>query len=63
VPACGFLGCRGCSGCDPDGSPPGVEESDLERGQRRKREEDALRAANKPTLRVKLGDMLMKIRR
>jgi hypothetical protein len=52
---CGFFNCKGCSGCDPD-----VEENNLKRIQRRRREEDALRAAGKPTMRVKLGDTLTK---
>jgi len=58
--ACGLFGCAGCSGCDPDRSP--VEETDLQRMQRRKREEDALRAAGKPTLRTTFGDA-MRVRR
>jgi hypothetical protein len=53
---CGRYRCTGCAGCDPDGSPPGADENDLQRMQRRKREEDALRAAGKPTMRVRLGD-------
>lgn len=44
--------------CDPDGSPEGVIENDLERAQRRKREEDELRSEGKPTLHVKFGDKL-----
>ena len=59
---CGFLGCFGCSACDPDGSPGATEESDLQRMQRHKREEDALRAAGQPTMRVKLGDALKRRR-
>ena len=33
-------------------------ENDLQRMQRNKREEDALRAQGKPTLRVSLGDIM-----
>ena len=44
--------------CDPDGSPDGVIEDDLQRAQRHKREEDDLRTEGKPTLRVKFGDKL-----
>lgn len=56
---CGFFGCRGCSACDPDGSPPDVEETDLQRMQRKKREEDKALREGKPTLKVKLGDLLV----
>lgn len=58
--ACGKFSCPGCSGCDSEHSPPGVEENDLERAQRIKREEDALRAKGKPTLKVSFGDLLKK---
>ena len=45
---CFGYGCRDCE--DPDEYP----ESDLERAQRKKREEDTLRAAGLPTLRAPL---------
>ncbi len=48
-------GCLGCSMCESD-----EPENDLQAAQRRKREEDALRAEGKPTLRVKLGDLLQR---
>jgi hypothetical protein len=54
---CGRFRCTGCFGCDPDGTLPAPNETALQREQRRKREEDARRAAGSPTMRVKLGDV------
>jgi|HubBroStandDraft_3_1064219.scaffolds.fasta_scaffold2896464_1 hypothetical protein len=53
---CGRFQCRGCFGCDPDGSFLGGNETERQRAQRRKREEDLRRAAGAPTMQVKLGD-------
>lgn len=43
--------CRGCSICSSN-------ENDLEAAQRRKREEDKLRADNKPTLHVSFAELM-----
>lgn len=49
-------GCLGCSFCEETDEA----ENDLQAAQRRYREQQALRAAGKPTLKVTLGDLIQR---